>query len=382
MVRKKEIHSNILLFIFLAFSLWQVLLIVLVPISFKVLPARERFMYSGGSENLSSNLFRGRANFNGIHYLKIAVDGYGLNQQSLFPFYPNLIKFIAPLFAGNVLISSLFISNLSFLIALFILYKLLRIDYEENAVKKTIFFLIIFPTSFFFGMSYSEGIFFLLLIGSLYCARKGNWLLAGIFGGLVSYTKLTGIMIFPALIFEWVDQTKKMNSFNKISKLLPTFLVFMGTMVYMKYLSTNYNDPFKFIHVQPFFGTEIISGKLILTYQVFFRYFKMVTTTKQDPLYFAVWLEFLTAVGFSFLLISAFFKKIRPSYLIFSVIGFLAPTLTGSFSSLPRYVLSLFPCFIVLGLIKRKVITVILSIIFILLLIISTAFFYRGYWIA
>lgn len=382
MIKKKATHSNVFLFILSAFGLWQMLLIVLVPISFKVLPARERFMYNGGSENLSSNLFWSRANFNGIHYLKIAKDGYGLNQQSLFPFYPNLIKFIAPLFAGKVLISSLYISNISFLIALFVLYKLLRIDYEENVVKKTIFFLIIFPASFFFGMSYSEGIFFLLLVGSLYCARKSNWLFAGILGGLASYTKLIGIIIFPALVIEWIEQTKKRNVLEKISKFLPIFLVFAGIIVYMRYLLINYNDPFKFVHVQPFFGTEIISGKLILTYQVFFRYFKMITTTKQDPLYFAVWLEFLTAVGFGFLLISAFFKKIRPSYLTFSVIGFLAPTLIGSFSSLPRYVISLFPCFVVLGMIKSKVVTVVLSIIFILLLIISTAFFYRGYWVA
>jgi len=82
------------------------------------------------------------------------------------------------------------------------------------------------------------------------------------------------------------------------------------------------------------------------------------------------------------LLILAFRKKMRTSYLVFGSLAFVLPTLSGTFSSLPRYVLVLFPAFIYLGMIKSKLIQFGLWVIFGLLLIISAALFYQGYWIA
>ena len=39
----------------------------------------------------------------------------------------------------------------------------------------------------------------------------------------------------------------------------------------------------------------------------------------------------------------------RLSYAVFAILSFITPTLTGTFSSMPRYVLVMFPAFIVLG---------------------------------
>lgn len=380
MITKKKKSS--FSFILLAFVFWQLALILLAPISSKLLPARDRFLYNNGSKISSSIFFWNRANFDGNNYLIVSRNGYNVSQLVIFPLYPKLISFLSPLFAGNSLFASLFISNFSFLISIFILYKLIKLDFSENVARNTILYLILFPTSFFFGMTYTEGVFFLLLIGSFYSARKGNWLVACILGGIASYTRLIGIIIFPALIFECFEQTKGKSILEKIKKFLPTLLVFAGLLVYMRFLSVNFNDPLKFLHVQPFFEAERTSGKLILIYQVFYRYLKMIVTTKYDPLYFTVWLELVSALGFTVLLITAFVKKMRLSYLVFSVLGYIVPTLTGTFSSLPRYVLVLFPCFICLGLITNKIVKTFLTVIFFLLFLISASFFYRGYWIS
>ena len=110
----------------------------------------------------------------------------------------------------------------------------------------------------------------------------------------------------------------------------------------------------------------------------------MLLTTKADPLYFVVWLEFLTATGFLALLIWAYFQKIRISWLIFAVFTYLLPTLTGTFSSLPRYVLVIFPGFVGLSLLVEKYRWgKILYLIFaIILMVVAVIFFTRGYWVA
>ncbi|MGB9637283.1 MAG: hypothetical protein ACPLY7_00585, partial [Microgenomates group bacterium] len=140
--------------------------------------------------------------------------------------------------------------------------------------------------------------------------------------------------------------------------------------------------PLMFIHVQPFFGAGRSGEKLILLYQVFWRYLKMILTTKSDVLYFVVWLEFLMAIFFLFLIVFSYIKKIRLSYLVFSIMPFLAASLSGTFSSLPRYLLVLFPIFICLGEIKNPLLKKIIYVIFLFLEIMCISLFLRGYWVA
>ena len=73
-----------------------------------------------------------------------------------------------------------------------------------------------------------------------------------------------------------------------------------------------------------------------------------VTVDFFSLLYYRISMEVLSAVIFLILgLIS--FKNTRLSYAIFGFLSFLAPTLTGTFSSMPRYILVMFPVFIMIG---------------------------------
>jgi len=150
------------------------------------------------------------ANFDGIHYLWIAQNGYGLYQQAFFPLYPWLIRWLAG-FIHNYLFSGLAISHLTFFASLYLLYRLLLFDFSEKFVRRVIILLLLFPTSFFFASFYSESLFFFLMIAAFYFARKGKWLVAGIFGALASATRVVGIFLLPALLVEWWEQKKIQN---------------------------------------------------------------------------------------------------------------------------------------------------------------------------
>ncbi|MBU2577822.1 hypothetical protein KKA69_03235 [Patescibacteria group bacterium] len=372
---KKFLKTNgeILKFVLVVFLVWQCALISLSFVA-DCLPKRHNFLYNDGRKMINPRFFWKTANFDGIHYLNIARNGYGMHEQAFFPLYPEIIKKTAPIFAGKDLIAGLVISNLSFIALLFLFYKLIKLDFDDRTAKKTIIFLVLFPASFFFGMVYTEGLFLLLSVASFYLARKRRWLLSGILGALAANTRLIGIFLFPALFYEFFFQKTEEKKKMSYLKALPLFIVPMGLFYYMNFLKLRYNDSLLFFRFQP--------QKLILIYQVFYRYFKMILTTTLDPLYFAVWMELLVAIGFLTLGILAYKRKIRPSYLIFALLSYLVTTLTGTFSSLPRYALAFFPCFILLGTIKNKILERSLMVIFMICFIIALLFFYRGYWVA
>lgn len=384
---KKVLDKKNLLIIFFAFLAWRIWLQVFLWLGWFTLPLKE--MLLGGRMNnfLVHPGLWAWANFDGEHYLAIANHGYGNFEQAFFPLFPWLIRTLVypvreSLFA--LLFSGLTISHLAFIIALFLLYLLIRLDYDKKVAQTTILFLLLFPTSFFFGAVYTESLFLALVLGSFYAARRGKWWIAGILGALASGTRFVGIFLLPALLWEWWEQNNskfKIQNLKLLKTLIPIFLVPIGLLWYMRFLAINYQDPLMFLHVQPAYGAQRVADKIILLYQVFWRYFKMIASTKADPLFFTVWLEFLTGAGFLCLLVFSYFKKIRLSYIIFAVLAYITPTLTGTFSSMPRYVLTLFPCFIAMALIKNRIFRTLYFVVCCLLLLIATIFFTRGYWV-
>ena len=117
----------------------------------------------------------------------------------------------------------------------------------------------------------------------------------------------------------------------------------------MNYLNYAFGDPLLFYSVQNDFGAQRETGRIVMLYQVFWRYVKMLLTVKVSSLlYYRVILEFLAGL-FGLILSILSFRDVRKSYALFAFLAYILPTLTGTFSSMPRYVLPLFPLFVVLS---------------------------------
>lgn len=363
------------------FLIWRLSLFFFAFLGLKAVPLKTDFLGVKEAVFLEKPLLWCWANFDGFHYLIIARQGYLQFQQAFFPFYPFLIRFLTRLIK-DYLFSGLLISHLAFLISLFLFYQLVRLDFDKKIAKRSLLYLLLFPTAFYFGSVYTESIFLMAVLASFLAARKRQWLLAGIFGGMASATRFVGLFLFPALLVEWW-QARKEDKKRKLAGLLPLFLIIFGLLVYMAYLQKTIGDPLYFIHVQPFFGAQRTGGKLILLYQVFWRYLKMILTTKADFLYFAVWLELIASLLFLVFLVFSYFH-FPLSYLIFMLLAYIAPTLTGTFSSMPRYVLILFPGFILLGIWAEKYrwLKILYPIFAIILTAVAVMLFTRGWWVA
>ena len=348
----------------LAFIIWRFSLFIFSFFS-QFIPLRGGFVYNSPW-----------ANFDGIHYLDIATHGYTTDARFM-PLYPLIIKFFS-FFIPYPFIVGLILSNIFFLVSLFVLKKLLELDYDKKRIIWTIIFLLVFPTSFFFGAVYSESLFFLLTLLSFYFARKKLWLLAGLFGAFASATRVVGIILLPVLLIEYIKQKQK-----NMKDLLGILLIPLGTISYSIYNFFRWGNPIYFLQAQGELSNGRAVNSIILPPQLIYRYFKILFTV--SPVQYDWWIALLEFAMFWFgvMLIYIMWKqKIRLSYLAFTVLGMLVPMMSGTLTGFPRYVLPLFPLFIAMSGIKNKVFKIVYVGISIVLSFILLSLFARGYYIA
>jgi Gpi18-like mannosyltransferase len=358
------------MFVIKSFLVWRLVLFAILFFAIKFIPLQQHFLGGGMQNYLSNPYLWAWGNFDGEHYLSIAQLGYQPLTYFFFPFYPLVIKIL-----GGTQLVALIISNLSFLGALIGLYKLVRIDFSQKIANLTIVLLLIFPTSFYFGSVYTESIFLALVVWGFYFLRKSNFLLSALLIAISGATRIIGMVAAASFLPEYIKKRR-----------WEILILPLGIAVYMLYQYKSIGDPLNFLNTVGIFGEQRSSGVVFLP-QVFYRYiFKIVPNLNYSVFtsYYPAILELVTAAIFSILSVYSFFK-LRLEYSLFLAFGIILSTLPGSFSSLPRYVLVLFPAFIIASsLIERRSVFV-KTVIFGILsggLVASTALFVRGFWIA
>lgn len=379
-IRVIEDKTIILLFIF-----WRLFLFFLDFIAIRALPFKPSFPYHEDVlAKLASPFFWQWANFDGVHYIMIAQYGYksifsGIT-QAFFPLYPLLIRYFNYL-VNNFLFSGLILSNLFFLLSLLVFKRLLQRLKVDSLCP--LLFLLFFPTSFYFGAVYNESLFLFLSLAAFLFIEKKNWFLASLLIGLTSATRVVGIFLIIPLLGQYFSRNSKKNKKNIILVPLLGLICFSGFLAYSFYLFKNFNDPFYFATVQSKFGASRQTDKIILLYQVIWRYIKMfLTVEKRSLLFYIISQEFSISMIVLGLLVIGFYKSVNRFYLVYSLFSFILPTLTGNLSSMPRYVLVLFPFLLVLDRILKKWQKNLVLLLFLILLIINTMLFLRGFWIA
>lgn len=382
-----------LIFLFLIFLVWRILLFAASFEAQKTITLRKigyeytrLDFYSKLQPIIANPVIFTAANLDGVAYLGISGHGYTGGNARFFPLFPFLIYLISIPFGIGIpygaiqFFSGLFFANFCFLLGLYFFYLLVRIDFSEKTALLACAALAVFPTSLFFGMIYSESLFFLLCILSFYFARKNNWFLAGVFGSLLAATRIVGIMIFFALIVELFYKKKELK--NKTLKLLSIFIIPFGLLSFVWYNYIKFGNAFYFWISQGNVMNNRSVGSVVFLPQTIFRYIKILLTVSR--MQFEWWLALLEFASFFFaciFLYIAWKKGVRLSYLVFSLLCFIIPVFSGTFSGLPRYILIIFPLFIAVSLIKNKLFLWIYFIVSVILLFILTMFFTQSYFI-
>ena len=139
-----------------------------------------------------------------LHYQAIAERGYGAFDSALFvpPLFPLLMKVVGSVLGGNTLIAGILISNAAFLCSLIVLYRLTSYEMQNvDVARRAILYLSSFPSAFFLLAAYTESLFLLASLLTMLYVRKEKYWQAGIWGCLAALTRLPGVMILLPLIY-------------------------------------------------------------------------------------------------------------------------------------------------------------------------------------
>lgn len=332
------------------------------------------------------------ANFDGVHYILISQQGYSHYEQAYFPLYPLLIS-LFNFITHNPLVSGLVISHASFLVGLIYLQRLSALWFpkQKNVGFWIVAVILAFPTAFFFGAVYTEGLFFMWVVLSLYFIEKKKYAYAAISASLASATRLMGVFLVVPFALSFLQNSHSINWRSILQVARSNMAVILspaiGLFVYCLYLWVTVNDPLFFLNAQPAFGANR-STSVILLPQVYFRYFKILFTAAHDFRWYISLLEVVFFTGVAGVLLFDFRrlwtgqkKWTLIGLNIFSLINIVLPTLTGTFSSVPRYALFSLSMFLFLAQIHYNLTKKIILVLFVVLQITLLSLFIQGYFI-
>jgi hypothetical protein len=142
-----------------------------------------------------SQLLTPGVRWDSVWYVQIARHGYfSPASTNFFPLYPLLVHLLTPLF-GNTIVAGIALSVGAMVGGLMLLYRLAVLDLDESGARTTVILVAVFPTSLFLSAMYPTSLFMMLIVAAVYAARREQWALAGLCGGLAAATRSNGIFV-------------------------------------------------------------------------------------------------------------------------------------------------------------------------------------------
>jgi Gpi18-like mannosyltransferase len=309
--------------------------------------------------------------WDGVHYLAIAAGGYRGTDLAFFPLYPLAIR-IASGVVRDPVVAAIVISNVSLLVALVYLRRLTAETFDDSVAARTVFYTATFPTAVVFSAAYTESLFLALSVASFFYLRRHNWLLAGFLGGLAALTRIEGVLLVVPFALEAFAHGRKARGAATIG----AAMIVGGLATFMLLSALLSGDPLFFAHAQSHWQRHPAWPWASVA-----RSFHAIVASSDAPTRTVQTIE----LAFTSLAIAlvVYGSRILPrSFTAYAACSLIVPLLTGSLMSTQRFVLALFPAFVVLGVLGRKPeVDLVVRAISLPFLGAFTLLFAAGYWI-
>ncbi len=294
------------------------------------------------------------------NYIRIAQYGYQTQDDlAFFPLFPLLISCVSHVLGSwSYLLVGTLISNGALLAAFFLLHQLAQEVAGEQVARRTVLYLCIFPTAFYFFAAYNESLFLMLVVSSFLAIRNQHWWLAGILGFLAALTRSAGVLLVLPFLYELWQTRKRMGvtTLSLVGKLSSIALIPIGTLVYSVYCWITVKNPLAFVTVQDAYGRHLqwpwVGLWQGITALLFGQPFGSASQAH-------LLLDLSATLGFLLLLIVGW-RKLPVSYSLWTGILLLYILLDPAMDkpdillSNQRFVLEMFPAFITLALLSVR----------------------------
>ena len=310
--------------------------------------------YSGAPVDLAT-FFSTWNHWDAQRYLAIAQYGYKTQFDfAFFPLFPILTALLTPpLGSWSYLIVGMLISNGALLGTLFVLYQLAVDSGGEQVARRTLLYLCIFPTAFFFFAAYNESLFLLCVTGAFLALRRQRWWLVGLLGFLATLTRSAGILLVVPYLYElWqARESLFVRRRTLLAAVLPILLIPLGLLLYSLYCWKMTGNPLVFASVQ-YHWARHLSWPWVGIWQALFEFFWNQPFGSFNEVH--VLLDLSATLAFLTLLVVGR-RRLRGSYTLWTGFLLLYIILTPSIDqhdsliSNQRFVLEMFPAFIILA---------------------------------
>ncbi len=280
-------------------------------------------------------------------YLTIIEGGYSapadltntISNIAFFPLYSYIIKAVVWLFPNAlvsrslILLVGLLLSNLAFLLAGGLVYRLAARLFDDQTAHRTLQLYFVFPTAFIFSAFYTESLFLLLAAAMFILAEQKRWLVAGLLAGLLALARPQGVLICLPLLVGYMESIQwqfRMVKVNILVMFIP-LAALLGHLLSIFPLTGSLAAP---MLAQKSWG-KLGGG-----------YLEALWTQIGAPALDVFKFDLFFLLLFLFSAIWIFFKFPSKTYGLFAFLMVLMPVLAGSVVSVSRYVLVAFPVFI------------------------------------
>ena len=286
----------------------------------------------------------------GVTYLEIAQSGYaggesGRSLAGFFPFYPFLVQVVAVVFR-DAAFSAILISNVALLAAGILLKELLDRHHHDSRTSSTaVAFLMFGPVSFYFSGAYVESTFLMLTLAACFAAVTRRWSIAALTGALASMSHVLGVFVLLPLVFEFLNarrRDQRPNATSAAHALLLAIAVPLGLAAFMGFCWFRFGDALAPIRASEFWLAGFVAPWDAIS-----------ATTLIPPFYRAFTLLMLCSAAA--LLCAGIFAKVRASYLVYASVLIVLYTCSPALPSLPRWLSIVFPLYIVLAVVTRRI---------------------------
>lgn len=293
------------------------------------------------------------------HLLDIAKHGYVADGEMrffivFFPFYPLMVR-LATFLTRNYVWAGFLVSHFSLVISCYYLFKLVELEQDTKTAWRAVKFLLIFPQSFFLNIVYTDSLFLATSLLCFYHLRRGRWLWAGFFGCLASFTRNFGILLLVPAFMEYVNQQRVIQKLKvkQYQVLVRDFfskegygilLIAIGLVMYLTINKVVAGDWFAFLKYQSkhwhnnfgFFGENI-------------KNYVQNSFSWKPSQRVSLWIPEVFGIFMVIGLIFYGFGKLRLSYIAYMLVYiFVCASSTWLISGF-RYIVSLFPIYVLLA---------------------------------
>jgi hypothetical protein len=345
------------------------------------LAQREQFTMSGRTSPFWDTFTR----YDSGWYYGIARNGYdastavagGRSNIAFFPVYPMLMRHLGRLFgrtSADLYMGGIVVSWLSFVLAMVALYYLARLDLPRRRAERAVLLTAIFPFAFFFGVVYSESTFLLFTVLAFYLLRTRRWLPGGLAGAVAGATRVTGIMMWPALAWTaW--RTAEPTMRDRAWALLALVLAASGFGAYCLYIYQESGNPFLWAVALQRWGyypggqpwmTPWRLVQMLLTHP--YAYLAGDRMAPYDTLNGVAAIFFAISVPFVW-------RRLGAAYALFMLANLWLPLSSGVFEGMGRYCAVMFPCFVWLASIRSRAVSTGVIVLFAMLYTLCLALF-------